>query len=169
VYALQVRVHQLTSSRGANFAAVVVLKARAHKPPICLKMQILIVPPTIHTAARHRYREEAAGALGASRIEWYESLLYPNQKDTESPEASPLLASPSELAGVPDTWMAVAEVDVLRREGIVFAEALLNAGVKVRVKEYKKMPHMMLQLDKLLELPVINDVVEVMRTCVGSR
>jgi acetyl esterase/lipase len=35
-------------------------------------------------------------------------------------------------------WMAVAEVDVLRREGIAFAEALLNAGVKVTVKEYEK-------------------------------
>jgi acetyl esterase/lipase len=35
-------------------------------------------------------------------------------------------------------WMAVAEVDVLRREGIASAEALLNAGVKVTVKEYEK-------------------------------
>jgi acetyl esterase/lipase len=169
VYALQVHVHLLTSSSGANFAAVVGLKARAHNPPICLKMQILIVPSTIHTAARHGYREEAAGAPGASRIEWYESLLYPNQGDTESPEVSPLLASPGQLAGVPDTWMAIAEVDVLRREGIAFAKALLNAGVKVRVKEYEKMPHMMLQLDELLGVPVIDDVVEVVRTCVGLR
>ena len=66
-------------------------------------------------------------------------------------------------------WMAVAEVDVLRREGIAFAEALLNAGVKVTVKEYEKMPHMLLQVDKLLELPVIDDVVEIVRTCVGPR
>jgi acetyl esterase/lipase len=65
--------------------------------------------------------------------------------------------------------MAVAEVDVLRREGIAFAEALLNAGVKVTVKEYEKMPHMLLQVDKLLELPVIDDEVEVVRTCVGPR
>jgi acetyl esterase/lipase len=132
-------------------------------------MQILIVPSTIHTAARHQYRKEAAGAPGASRIEWYEPLLYPNQEVTESPEASPLLASPSQLAGVPDTWMAVAEVDVLRGEGIAFAKALGNAGVKVEVKEYPKMPHMMLQLDKLLGVPVIGDVVEVVRTCVGLR
>jgi acetyl esterase/lipase len=168
-YSLRVHVHLLTSSSGANFAAVVGLKARAHNPPICLKMQILIVPSTIHTAARHRYREEAAGAPGAGRIEWYESLMYPNQEDTESLEASPLLASSSQLAGAPDTWMAVAEVDALRREGIAYAEALLEAGVKVEVKEYKKMPHMMLQLDKLLELSMIDDVVEVVRTCVGPR
>jgi acetyl esterase/lipase len=95
--------------------------------------------------------------------------LYPNKEDTESPEASPLLASPSQLAGAPDTWIAVAGVDVLRREGIAFAEALLEAGVNVRVKEYEKMPHMLLQLDKLLKLPVIDDVVEVMTTCVGLR
>jgi hypothetical protein len=31
------------------------------------------------------------------------------------------------------------------------------------------MPHMLLQVDKLLELPVIDDVVEVVRTCVGPR
>ena len=48
--------------------------------------------------------------------------------------------------------MAVAGVDILRGEGIAFAEALLKAGVKVRVKEYEKMPHLLLQLDKLLEL-----------------
>lgn len=66
-------------------------------------------------------------------------------------------------------WMAVVEVDALRREGIAFSEALLNAGVKVTVKEYEKMPHMLLQVDKLLELPVIGDVVEVVRTCVGPR
>jgi acetyl esterase/lipase len=65
--------------------------------------------------------------------------------------------------------MAVAGVDALREEGIAFAKALLEAGVKVRVKEYEKMRHMLLQLDKLLELPVIDDVVEVVRTCVGPR
>jgi acetyl esterase/lipase len=63
--------------------------------------------------------------------------------------------------------MAVAEVDALREEGIAFAKALLEAGVEVSVKEYEKMPHMMLQLDRLLELPLIDDVVKVMRTCVG--
>ena len=59
--------------------------------------------------------------------------------------------------------MAVAGVDVLRGEAIAFAEALLKAGVKVRVKEYEKMPHLLLQLDKLLELPVIDKVMEVVR------
>jgi hypothetical protein len=31
------------------------------------------------------------------------------------------------------------------------------------------MPHMLLQVDKLLELPVIDDIVEVMTTCVSLR
>jgi acetyl esterase/lipase len=95
--------------------------------------------------------------------------LYPNQEVTESPEASPLLASPNQLAGVPDTWMVVTEVDILRRERLTLAEALLNARVKARVKVHEKISHMILQLDKLLELPVINDVVEVVRTCVSPR
>ena len=58
---------------------------------------------------------------------------------------------------------------VLGRGGKSIAEALLNAGVKVTVKEYEKMPHMLLQVDKLLELPVIDEEVEVVRTCVGPR
>jgi acetyl esterase/lipase len=104
--------------------------------------------------------------LRASHIEWLVSLLYPKQEDTDSPEASLLLASPSQLVGIPDTWMAAGGVDVLRREARAFDEAFLRAGVKARMKEYIKMPNMLLQLDKLPELPVISDVVEVVRTCV---
>jgi acetyl esterase/lipase len=106
--------------------------------------------------------------LRASRIEWLESRLYPKQEDTDSPEASLLLASPSKLVGIPGTWMAAGGVDVLRREARAFDEAFLRAGVKARMKEYVKMPNMLLKLDKLPEFPVISDVVEVVRTC-GSR
>lgn len=131
-------------------------------------MEILLVPPTIHTAARHRYRQGKDWAPGASRIEWYESLLFPNQADTENPEASPLLASPSQLADLPDTLIVVAEVDPLREEALAFAKAVAEAGVKVEVKEYGKVPHMLLPLDKLLGIPVIDEVVEVIRACVDS-
>lgn len=158
--------HLLKSNSGAGFAAVVAQKAKAHAPPIHLEKQILLVPTTIHTAARHAYRKEVDYAPGAGRIEWYESLLYPNEKDTESPDASPLLASLSQLASAPDTWIGLAEVDALLKEGIAYAEALREAGVKVDVKLYERKPHMLLPMDKALKIPVVSDVVEVVKACI---
>jgi hypothetical protein len=46
------------------------------------------------------------------------------------------------------------------------SSVLGNAGVNVMVKEYPKAPHMLLLVDKLLELPVIDDVVKVLRDVV---
>lgn len=131
-------------------------------------MQILLVPPTIHTAGRHKYRERTHWAPGAARIEWYDSLLYPNGVGTKSPEASPLLASLDQLKGISNAWIGVAEGDALREEGIAFAEKLREAGIKVSLIEYQKMPHMLLQLDKQLEIPVIKDIVEVVRSGIDA-
>jgi hypothetical protein len=58
--------------------------------------------------------------------------------DTVSPEASPLLVPPSQLQHAPDAWTAVADVDALHGEGIVFPEKLQNAGFKITVKENAK-------------------------------
>ena len=70
---------------------------------------------------------------------------------------------------MPDTWTAVADVDVLHREGIAFPEKLQNAGFKITVKENAKTPHTLLPVDKLLGLLVIDDVVDVVRTEVDPR
>jgi acetyl esterase len=131
-------------------------------------MQILLVPPTIHTAGRHGYRQRTPWAPGAARIEWYDSLLYPNGAGTESPEASPLLASLDQLKGVTNAWIGIAEEDALREEGFAFAEKLQEAGVKVSWIEYQKVPHMLLQLDKQLEIPVIEDIVGVVKSCIDA-
>jgi hypothetical protein len=87
---------------GANSAAVITVKTNAHDPPIDLKIQTLLIPSTIHTEARH------------------DSLLHPNQADTTSSEASPLLAPPSQLQHVPDARIATVDVDVVHGEGIAF-------------------------------------------------
>jgi hypothetical protein len=57
----------------------------------------------------------------------------------------------------------------MRGEGIAYARKLINAGVDVKVKEYAKALYMLLLIDKLLEPPVIDDVVKVVRTVVGPR
>jgi acetyl esterase/lipase len=101
---------------------------------------------------------------GAGRVEWYDSLMYPNQADTASPETSPLLAPLSQLQHAPDIWAAVADIDILHGEGIAFSKKSQNAGVKTTVKEYAKTPHTLLLVGKLPGLPVIGDVVEVVRT-----
>ncbi|KIJ21786.1 hypothetical protein PAXINDRAFT_5924 [Paxillus involutus ATCC 200175] len=47
----------------------------------------------------------------------------------------------------PPTWVAVMELDILRDEGLAYAEKLRNVGVSVTHKVYKKAPHQILAMD----------------------
>jgi acetyl esterase len=46
-----------------------------------------------------------------------------------------------DLRGAPPAYVAVAGHDVLRDEGIAYAEALRAAGVAVTLREYEDMTH----------------------------
>jgi len=67
---------------------------------------------------------------------------------------------------MPDAWKAIVHVDVLYREEIAFPEKWQGDGVKIRVQEHANPPHTLLLVAKLLGLPAIDDVVEVVRTVV---
>src|SRR5205085_8108252 len=64
---------------------------------------------------------------------------YLAEADGEDPDVSPLRAG--DLAGLPPAFVAVAGFDVLRDDGVAYAEALLGAGVDVRLERYEDMPH----------------------------
>jgi acetyl esterase/lipase len=71
----------------------------------------------------------------------------PNEADRTKWDCSPIFAPNELLAKTPSTWVAVMELDILRDEGLAYAERLRNAGVSVTHKLYKKAPHQILVMD----------------------
>ena len=67
--------------------------------------------------------------------------------------SSPIFASDDLLSKAPEAWIAVAEMDILRDEGIAYGEKLKQAGVQVDVKLYEKVPHPTMGLDGISNLP----------------
>lgn len=71
----------------------------------------------------------------------------PNKEDWAKWDSSPLLAPEEWFAKVPNAWIGVAELDILRDEGLAYAEKLKKAGVHVEVRQYKRAPHPIMAMD----------------------
>jgi acetyl esterase len=85
------------------------------------------------------YREFATGfGLTAERMRAFWQLYLRDDADRANPLAIP---SRGGLAGLPPTFVQLAELDVLRSEGQAFAQRLADAGVTCEVKVYRGMLH----------------------------
>jgi acetyl esterase len=125
-------------SAGANLAAVA---ARHERDAV--RAQLLVYPALDAAMDSDSYREFADGALlGAEDMERCWSLYLDGADGTE-PDASPLKAD--DLAGVAPAYIAVAGHDVLRDDGLRYAEALRAAGVDVTLERYDDMVHSFLR------------------------
>ncbi len=116
-------------SAGANIAAVVCQSARDAGGPD-ISGQMLITPATDSDLTRQSYVECAEGYfLTTSLMEWFWNH-YADQVDRADPRAAPLRAN--DLSSLPPAFIVVSEFDVLRDEGLAYADALQAAGTKVR-------------------------------------
>jgi len=111
-------------SAGANLAAVAAGKVDY------LKALLLLYPVTDHPSGGHpSYTENAAGyGLSADLMRWMWRRYAPDVSP-DNPEISPLRAK--NLPALPETFIATAEYDVLRDEGLAYARKLESAGVSV--------------------------------------
>jgi acetyl esterase len=125
-------------SAGANLAAVA---ARHERDAV--RAQLLVYPALDAAMDSDSYREFADWAL--LRAEDMERCwsLYLDGADGAEPDASPLNAV--DLAGVAPAYIAVAGHDVLRDDGLRYAEALRAAGVDVTLERYDDMVHSFLR------------------------
>jgi acetyl esterase len=121
-------------SAGGNLAAVA---ARHHADK--LRAQILIYPATDARMASESYREHADFTALPAQAMGFCWKTYLDEADGDDPDVSPLRAT--DLAGLPPALIAVAGYDVLRDDGVAYAQALRDAGVDVQLDRYDDMPH----------------------------
>ena len=129
------------NSVGGNMAAVVALMAKEKGTPV-IRGQILFWPVTDANFENASYDEFAEGHfLTRSMMEWFWDAYTTNPSERQEIYASPLLASPEQLQGLPPALIQTAEKDVLRDEGESYARKLDAAGVTVVATRYNGMIH----------------------------
>jgi acetyl esterase/lipase len=125
-------------SSGGNLAAALTLRLRADGAPQP-QLQLLLYPALDATCSRESYREFATGFnLSAAQMTWYWDA-YRAGAAQDAPELSPLAAG--DLAGLSPAIVAVAESDVLRDDGLEYAQRLEAAGVPVQLIRCDGMIH----------------------------
>ena len=125
-------------SAGGNLMAVVCRRLRDAAGP-APRLQALIYPATDAAMDTDSYRELADGpglTTEAMRRSW---RLYLGGRDPADPDASPLRAD--DLSGLPPALILTCEYDVLRDDGLRYAERLREAGVPVQVLHKPGLTH----------------------------
>jgi acetyl esterase len=122
-------------SAGGNLAAI----AARHRTD-ALRAQLLVYPAVDAAMDSESFRELADfPLLTAEAIEFCWRTYLGDGVDPAEPDVSPLHAA--DLRGLPPAYVAVAGFDVLRDEGVAYAEALQAAGVPVTLRRFDDMPH----------------------------
>jgi acetyl esterase len=117
-------------SAGANLAAVAANKFSAAGQGPALRALFLLYPVTDHYSANHpSYTENAIGfGLEATGMRWFWDQ-YATGVSPSDPDSSPLQLSA--LPPLPAALVATAEYDVLRDEGVAYAQKMAAAGAAV--------------------------------------
>ena len=141
------------NSVGGNMAAAVALMAKAKGGP-AIRSQILFWPVTNASFEDASYNEfEQNHFLTRPMMKWFWDAYTTDAKQRQEIYASPLLATPEQLKGLPPVLIQTAEKDVLRDEGEAFGRKLDAAGVTVVTTRYNGMIHDFGLLNALADLP----------------
>jgi acetyl esterase len=117
-------------SSGGNLAAVAANRICGSRSGPRLRALLLLYPVTDHPTHDHRsYSENGTGyGLEMTLMRWYWDQYAPGVAP-DDPNAAPLRMK--QLPRLPPTLVATAEYDLLRDEGIAYADKLQAAGVAV--------------------------------------
>ncbi|KAH9919094.1 alpha/beta hydrolase fold-domain-containing protein [Fomitopsis serialis] len=164
------------SSSGGNLAAILAHKAIHFEPPIPLVFQLLVVPVIDNTASLTGvpYKSWAENAntvqLTPAFMLWFRDNYLPNLADRAAWESSPIYAPESSFKKLPKACVQVMELDILRDEGIAYAEKLRQHGIEAEVILYKTAPHPILSMDGVLEIGrrCVTDAVQAVARAFGT-
>lgn len=138
-----VRIAVAGDSAGGNLAAVVsqLTRGDALRPAF----QMLFFPWLDLTAKRRSHQLFSDGFfLTDAQVDWYANHYVPNVDDRGNPLVSPILAD--DLTDLPPAYVAVSGFDVLRDEGIEYAERLRTAGVPTTLRVHDDLVHAFVNL-----------------------
>jgi acetyl esterase len=125
-------------SSGGNLAAALTLRLRA-EGKLQPQLQLLFYPALDASCSRSSYHAFATGYnLSAEQMAWYWDV-YRSSAAHDVPQLSPLAAA--NLGDLAPAVIAVAENDVLRDDGVDYAQSLEAAGVPVRLIRCQGMIH----------------------------
>jgi acetyl esterase len=132
------RVFVSGDSAGGNLAAAVALLLRGKA---ALRGQMLLFPVTDFAPEDYAsYQSNATGyGLEAASMRWYFEQYLSDMEQRKDPRFAPMRAS--DVSGLPPALVMTGEYDVLRDEGIRYAERLQHAGVAVTHIHYGRMHH----------------------------
>lgn len=134
-------------SAGGNLAAIAVNELHKQIP---IAKQLLVYPVTDCDFETDSYRTFSAGYLLYKKdMEWFFELYAPPSVWTDA-RISPI--HHKNLRGLPSTWIALADHDVLRDDGIRYAQALEANGVEVDLRLYKGMTHGFIRMANVIDI-----------------
>lgn len=117
-------------SAGGNLSTVIAKKALDNKGP-AIQSQVLIYPVTNLEFDTDSYNEFAQGfGLDRNLMKWFGIHYVGNEKLYNEPDVSPLKYD--SVKGLPPAIIIAAENDVLKDEGVAYAEKLKQDGVNVQ-------------------------------------
>jgi acetyl esterase len=126
-------------SAGGNLTAIVAQRAKAQGGPE-ISLQVLVYPVTDADLDNATYTDpENQLMLTREGMAWFWDHYAPDPASRSNADASPLQAD--DLSGLPPAVVLIAEHDVLRQEGEVYAQRLRDAGVPVEERLFAGQMH----------------------------
>ncbi len=128
-------------SVGGNMTAAITLMAKQRGGPR-IAAQLLFYPVTDAAFDTGSYHQFATGYwLRRDAMQWFWDQYTTDPAARAEITASPLRATPHELADLPEALVIVGEADVLRDEGEAYAAKLRAAGVPVTAVRFQGIIH----------------------------
>ncbi|QVI23767.1 alpha/beta hydrolase [Nocardia tengchongensis] len=160
--------HGLSASRlavagdsvGGNMATAVTILAK-QRGDVTFIHQSLYYPVTDAGQDTESYHLFAEGPnLTAKAMAWFWDAYLPELDKRGEITASPLRAHLEDLTGLPETFLLVAENDVLRDEGEAYARKLVAAGVHTTSTRYNGTLHDFMMLNPVRGTAASNAAID---------